>query len=387
MRHFVKARRKYFALPAAGAGGDLQPLLALIHRLCGRGHDLVVFGNTAVASAVASLNVETVLSGPEHDLGPRLTAARNDTISLPPEARGHEVGRRLAAWAEDVAPAAERVVKTHRPDALLTSFFGGMMTKLVAESTALPWVVVNSTFYVGTMRLPLEEDFFPRTRVMFRDFLIPPMECATLVLHATDQKFDFDFQDLPPRHHYVGPLLWEPPGAILPYVGEPGPPWVLVSLSSDPQDDLPIAQGALAALASRPVRVLVTIGNVHDPRQLAPLPANARVERYAPHGALLDRAALLIGHAGHGSVMKALWAGVPMVLVPWDRDQPGVARRAQWLGVTVVIQRDGLSHELLGRAIERVLQDSRYSDRAAKEALRLRASDPGFLASEHIEQL
>ena len=383
----MKSRRKFLVLPAAGAGGDLQPLLALVHRLRERGHDLVVFGTPAVASAVARLNVETVLSAPEHDLGPRLIAARSDTISLAPEVRGHEVGRRLAAWAEDVAPAVELVAKTHRPDGLLTSLFGGMVTKLVAESTALPWTVVNSTFYVGSTRLPMEEDFFPRTRVMFRDFLVPAMESATLVLHATDQKFDFGFRDLPSRHHYVGPLLWEPSVTIPAYVGEPGQAWALVALSSDPQDDLPIARGALAALASRPLRVLVTVGNAHDPGQLAPLPANARVERYAPHGALLDRAALLVGHAGHGSVMKALWKGVPMVLVPWDRDQPGVARRAQRLGVAVVIQRDRLSHEALGQAIERVLQNSRYSDRAAEEARRLRAWDPGLLASELVEQL
>ncbi len=262
-----------------------------------------------------------------------------------------------------------------------------MVTKLVAESTALPWTVVNSTFYVGIMRLPMEEDFFPRTRVMFRDFLIPAMESATLILHATDQKFDFDFRDLPSRHRYVGPLLWEPAGTIPIYVDEPGQAWALVALSSDPQDDLPIARGALAALASWPLRVLVTVGNAHDPGQLDPLPANARVERYAPHGVLLDRAALLVGHAGHGSVMKALWKGVPMVLVPWDRDQPGVARRAQRLGIAVVIRRDDLSNEALGRAIEQVLQDRQYANRAVEEAHRLRAWDPGLLASELVEQL
>lgn len=78
----MKPRRKFLALPAAGAGGDLQPLLTLVHRLRERGHDLVIFGNPAVASAVASLNVETVLSAPEHDLGPRLIATRNDTNRL-----------------------------------------------------------------------------------------------------------------------------------------------------------------------------------------------------------------------------------------------------------------------------------------------------------------
>lgn len=85
--------------------------------------------------------------------------------------------------------------------------------------------------------------------------------------------------------------------------------------------------------------------------------------------------------------MKTLWKGVPMVLVPWDRDQPGVAARAQRLGLAVVIRRDGLSNETLGQAIERVLQNSHYSHRAAEEARRLRTGDPGLLASELVEQL
>lgn len=66
-----------------------------------------------------------------------------------------------------------------------------------------------------------------------------------------------------------------------------------------------------------------------------------------------------------------------MVLVPWDRDQPGVARRAQRLGIAVVIQRDDLSNEALGHAVEHVLQDSYYSDRARKRA----ACEPETLAS------
>jgi MGT family glycosyltransferase len=213
------------------------------------------------------------------------------------------------------------------------------------------------------------------------------MERATLVLHATDQKFDFDFRDLPPRHRYVGPLLWNQPTPTPEYLGDPGPPWVLVALSSDPQDDLAIARGALAALESRPVRVLVTIGDAHDARELAPVPANARVERYVPHDAVLDQAILLIGHAGHGSVMKALCKGVPMLLVPWDRDQPGVAARAERLGVAVVVRRADLSVEAIGHGINKMLEDSNFRVRAAAEAHRLQGQDPATLACQFIEQV
>jgi UDP:flavonoid glycosyltransferase YjiC (YdhE family) len=60
-----------------------------------------------------------------------------------------------------------------------------------------------------------------------------------------------------------------------------------------------------------------------------PLPQNARVEFSVPHAEVLKRVCLLVSHAGHGVVLRALYDGVPMVLVSWGRDQPGVAARVE----------------------------------------------------------
>jgi len=62
--------------------------------------------------------------------------------------------------------------------------------------------------------------------------------------------------------------------------------------------------------------------------------------------------------------MKALWYGVPMVLVPWGRDQPGVAARAEQLGVARVVARDQLTDTRLSEAITHVLEDPHYQHRA-----------------------
>jgi UDP:flavonoid glycosyltransferase YjiC (YdhE family) len=70
------------------------------------------------------------------------------------------------------------------------------------------------------------------------------------------------------------------------------------------------------------------------------------------HAEVLKRACLLVSHAGHGVVLKALYYGVPMVLVPLGRDQPGVAARAWALGVAEVIPRDALSDARLAKAVE-----------------------------------
>ena len=162
---------------------------------------------------------------------------------------------------------------------------------------------------------------------------------------------------------------------------------MLVSISSQLQDDLPLAETALAALADRPVRVLLTVGPDHDPSEVSERPGNARIERTVPHSAVLERAELLISHAGHGSVMKALWHGRPMVLIPWGRDQPGVAARAQALGVADVVPRTEATRETLAAAVDRVSVNAAMRNTAATHSARLRATDPPARAAARIESL
>lgn len=162
---------------------------------------------------------------------------------------------------------------------------------------------------------------------------------------------------------------------------------MLVSISSQLQDDVPLARAALDALSARSVRVLLTLGPGHSSDELGAVPANARVVGTVSHSAVLERGQLLVAHAGHGSVMKALWHGRPMVLVPWGRDQPGVAARAERLGVAAVVPRDRASAEALSGAIDRALADHEMEEAAARHAARLSGTDPVGRAASLLETL
>ena len=299
---------------------------------------------------------------------------------------GPIVRDRMTSWAEDVGGPIARVVRSTRPDVLVTSLFG--VEAVHSSDPPCPWVVVNSTFYVGQEphRL-LEADFGPRAVPLIKGYA-SLLESPDLVLHATDPVFDFSFEGLPERHHYVGPLgIWEAPSGRPSYLDEPGDPWVLVSISSQMQDDVPIAEAALAGLGDRSVRVLVTLGPDHTLAELGSVPQNTRVEQVISHSAVLEVARLFVSHAGHGSVMKALWYGCPMVLVPWGRDQPGVAARAAALGVAEVVPRDDASPRAIGEAVSRVLDDDGMRETAEHHAARLQLTDPPGVAAGLIEGL
>ncbi len=380
---------RVLVLATAGAGGDLQPLIAAALELRNRGHETVFVGDRSVLRALEGLGVDAEALPPELDLGPRLVAAIRDGMAAAdgdPEEAGRLVQERMASWAAEVAGPVARQVRTLRPAAVVTSLFG--VEVLDTASPPCPWAVVNSTYYIGPdPPRPLEEDFAPRAIPLISRYA-SLLGSAGLVLHATDQVFDFSFDRLPSHHHYAGPLgIWEAPTELPSHLAEEGAPWVLVSISSQTQDDIPLAEAALAALADRPVRVVVTVGPGHDPAELGPVPGNARVERTVPHAAILERGLLLVSHAGHGSVMKALWAGRPMVLVPWGRDQPGVAARAQALGVAEVVRRDRASSEALSAAVEAALASEPMREAAARSATRLRGRDAPAAAASLLETL
>lgn len=222
---------------------------------------------------------------------------------------------------------------------------------------------------------------------MYLHWLLPLAKTAHLVLHATDSVFDLSGEPLPPSQRYVGPLFWELSGNIPELLRKPGPPWILVTLSTSPQpEDLIIAKTALKALALMDVRVLLTIASGHNRGELGRLPDNSLVMGYIPHSKILPHCCLVISQAGHGIVMKAMAYGVPMVLVPWGRDQPGVASRARQLGTAEIISRETCSVTSLKAAIRAVLDNPVYFFDSKKQSDRFRNRDGVANAVRYIER-
>jgi hypothetical protein len=112
------------------------------------------------------------------------------------------------------------------------------------------------------------------------------------------------------------------------------------------------------ALGTLPVRAVVTTGPALDPAALRP-PANVTVVPSAPHRQVLQHAALVVTHGGHGTVMKALAAGVPMVVLPHGRDQADTAARVTTRGAGVVLKRSA-GPSRIADAVMQVLGNDSY---------------------------
>jgi hypothetical protein len=308
------------------------------------------------------------------------------------QARGEvlsaETPNPLTAWADISAEAALPAVEHFNPNLLISSLFCCALADELAKKRQIPWCFINPSFYFGPgAARTWEDDFVGLGAGWFRHILLPHCQEADLTLHATDPQFDPHPAGLPAHHHYVGPLNLEPPSSDeARFLDEPGPPWALISLSTVPMGgELVIAQAALTGLSSHPVRTLLTLAPEYPRSELGALPENAVIAGFVPHSRVLERAALVVSHAGHGIVMKSLYFGVPMLLIPWARDQFGVAARAEALGVAIVVEREDCSESNVLAALDRLVTDERLRQRAAKASERLRQQSPEAEACLCIE--
>jgi MGT family glycosyltransferase len=124
----------------------------------------------------------------------------------------------------------------------------------------------------------------------------------------------------------VGASPWEPPAQPPEWLSGIDGPVVLVTTSSEFQDDGRLVEVAFEALADEPVHVIATVPSARIPAADS-VPRNAHIATFLPHSQVLSRASCAITHGGMGATQKALALGVPVCAVPFGRDQLEVARR------------------------------------------------------------
>jgi UDP:flavonoid glycosyltransferase YjiC (YdhE family) len=186
--------------------------------------------------------------------------------------------------------------------------------------------------------------------------------CAR-VLVTTARAFDIPAQ-LPANVRYVGPILDDPDWAAEEVSGlQNDLPMVVVAFSSTyVPGQRERLRRVVAALDGLPVRGIVTTGPTIDPAEV-PATSRVRVVRSASHARLFADAAAVVTHAGHGTIIKALAAGVPAVCIPQGRDQGDNVVRVERQGAGIGVKRTA-SVGAVHRALRRILDDPTYRERA-----------------------
>lgn len=372
----MSRHKSFLFIISAKGGGDRPPLVALACALRNRGYRVGMLCDEESVELIASTNLQSFTFPSALDTRGQITrwfqALQQEDVES-----NVELLNPMIDWANPLLPFGQETAALFKPDLIVSTLFGIGLADQLSKLTGIPWCFVNPSFYFGENATgSWEEDWYGPTSRLAKDCFLPLVKQADIVLHATDPEFDYQPSQLPENHHYVGFLLWEPPIDNSFLLDNPGNPWALITLSTLQQgDEAILADSALQALANWPVRTLLTQPDEDIRDKLSNLPENATIARFVPHTPVLKRSTLVINHAGHGIVSKAMTHGVPMVLLPWDRDQPGVAARAEALGVAQVVHRHLVSPETVRQAVETVLQEPGYRETAARVSTRLKGID------------
>jgi MGT family glycosyltransferase len=140
---------------------------------------------------------------------------------------------------------------------------------------------------------------------------------------------------------------------------------VSVGFSTTFQNHAGVLQKVIDALEPLPVRVLVTLGGSIEPDALRAAENCVLVES-APHSEVMREASLVVTHGGHGTVMQALAARVPMLVIPHGRDQADNAIRVTERGAGLSLPPDA-AVEAIRDACMRLLEEDSF--RAAAKTL------------------
>jgi UDP:flavonoid glycosyltransferase YjiC (YdhE family) len=189
----------------------------------------------------------------------------------------------------------------------------------------------------------------------------------------------------PENVHVVGPLMWEPPAAdVEPPPGEA--PLVLIAPSTAQDPDHRMLHAALRGLGDADVRVLATWNRRLPSRPLL-VPANARVVDWVSYSRTMPLCDVVVCHAGHGTLARALSSGCAVVACPAVGDMNENAARLDWAGAGVRLPRRFVSPRPLRLAVERALYEPPIRDRARALGAWASSHDAGSTAAELLEGL
>lgn len=411
--------RHYLFVTWDGAG-SVPPELSVAGELVARGHRVSILADPTIGAEAGAIGADfrpwteaphIVSRRPEDDM------LRDYEAKSPPQLIARLCERLIATPAGVQAAETTAAIRELGPDAVVAS---GLLVgpQIAAEAAGLPLFGLMGNIYpmpapglppfgtgwrpgrgsLGRARdaamarigkrlwdrgLPVVNEARAGLGLGPLTTLWEQLDHAERILLLTSARFDFS-GELPANVRYVGPRLddpewvepWDPPAG--------DDPLVLVALSSGPQDQLTLLRKVIDALAGMPVRGVVTTGNAIDPADV-PAPSHVQVLRSAPHNQVLEQAAAVITHGGHGTVVKTLAAGVPQLVVPMGRDQLDNAARVTARGAGRRVKASA-KPAAIATALRRVVDDPGYRSAAERLGAALRADAESGDAIRELER-
>lgn len=361
---------RVLAACSLGGAGHLRPLVPILDAARRRGADVLVTGPPAIRDLVGDAGYPFQAGGepPEAEVAP---IREQLPVVEPAEAArlgNRELFGRLATAA--MLPAMTELCARWRPNLIVrepTEYASAVVAcrsgvPMLQVAISLAEVEAGSLEIAAPALLPVEAAVVDALGAApyltpFPDALDPSPFPTTIRFHEPTPHDG----GVPLHDWWLGsdaPLVYVTLGTVVPYMTVAGQRF----------------RALLDAVAGLDARVLLTVGRSFDAATLGRVPDNVHVEAWVDQVAVLPLTRLVVCHGGSGTVLGALAAGVPLVVVPVFGDQVENGRRVAAANAGLMAAEAAVSRTvpapvaLITEHVARVLADPSYRDAAGRIA-------------------
>lgn len=326
----------FASLPAYG---HLYPMLPLAQACAAVGHDVTVATDEPFLGALPVPTARGIAEGLTlHDIEQE-TFRNHPELQPGPEFATYMFGETTVAH---VAPVLTELFERVRPDLVIHE-----VTDIGAAVAASAHGVRAIAFGLGLWNPPVANFY----AVAGADPTLPggyldPM--PTSVQNPVP---------LPAARIPIRSVAWAPPSPLPVWLGRSARHTAYVTLGTVAFGAVEVLRGAVLETAAHDVDVLVAVGPAGDPALLGDLPSNVHVEKFVPQNEVLTQVDLVVHHGGAGTMLGALAAGLPQLILPQGADQPFNAAAVVRAGAGRALAADEQTPGAIGAAVGALLSE------------------------------
>ncbi|MEG7282187.1 macrolide family glycosyltransferase [Bacillus sp. 0909A] len=348
------------------AYGHVNPTLALVEKLCEKGHRVTYATTEEFAASVQQAGAEALIYHTSLNIDPkqiREMIEKNETpISLLKESLS-------------ILPQLEDLYQNDHPDLIIYDFIA-LAGKLFADKLDIPVIKLcssyaqNESFQLGSedmllkmkeaeaeFKAYLEQEQLPA--VSFEQLAVP--EALNIVFMP--KSFQIQHETFDDRFCFVGPSLGKRTEQESLEIEKGDGPLMLISLGTAFNAWPEFYKMCIEAFRNSSWQVIMSVGKTIDPESLDEIPANFTIRQSVPQLEVLAKADLFISHGGMNSTMEAMNAGVPLVVIPQMYEQELTAKRVDELGLGVYLPKEEVTVSRLQEAVQAVSGDQKVLSR------------------------
>jgi MGT family glycosyltransferase len=386
--------------------GHIYPQIAIAHALRARGHEVAIYTGPQAAKVVEGEGFKFFPFVKVDESYVDKVMLAPDRLSTKPTG-GFAFAALLRNWMVETIPAQvedlEKILAEWKPDAITSDQTMWGPTFILGEQGRLPVaitscgaccmipgpdappfglglrkphnfitrlaaqaVTVAQTFVTGSFRKRLNEIRAQYGLPAIHTTALGHLATVPLYIMPATPEFDYDRHDLPASVKYVGPYLWNKPANIVSpdwlHTLSHARPWVHATEGTIHVGEPLVLRATAQGLAGLEMEVIMTSGGARDPESinLGASAPNLHLTRWIAHSDLLPKTDVIITTGGAGTVLAAIDAEVPMILIPTEWDKPEIAQRIVEAEAGIRIMPDKVTPQSIRAAVEKILANPSY---------------------------